>query len=253
MSDAFCGSAFAVFLHMNPDSQAGQPVCIIPARGGSKRILRKNVKSFCGKPMMQWSIEAAHRTGCFEQVIVSTDCHEIADVAKACGALVPFMRPAELSDDHTITASVIRHAIDVTLGKLMPERQPICCLYATAPFVTAQDIVQSLDKLDVSEFVMPVTRFGFPVQRAARLNEKGELQMFHPEHYRTRSQDLEEAWHDTGQFYWATAQAWRSERSPFELGASAYPIPRWRVQDIDTPEDWQRAELMFEALYRENG
>lgn len=197
---------------------------------------------------MQWSIEAAQKAGCFEQIIVSTDCDDIAKLAERCGALVPFRRPPELSDDHTITSSVIKHALCAAFGETLSESRPICCLYATAPFVVPLDIVQSLEHLKRCEFVMPVTRFGFPVQRASRVSADGKLQMLNPEHFRTRSQDLEDRWHDTGQFYWGTVRAWRCGQSPFEVGASAYPIPRWRVQDIDTPEDWLRAELMFQAL-----
>ncbi|MDN0075826.1 pseudaminic acid cytidylyltransferase [Crenobacter sp. SG2303] len=224
-------------------------LAIIPARGGSKRIPRKNIKTFCGKPMIAWSIEAALKSGCFDQVIVSTDDAEIAEVARRYGAAVPFMRPAELSDDHTGTIPVIRHAIEwVNTHDQMVEHA--CCLYATAPFVSGDDIRRGLEIItnDDVDYAFSVTTYAFPIQRAIRITAEGRVEMFNPEHFNTRSQDLEEAWHDAGQFYWGRAEAWLQGRVIFSPASVPVPLPRHRVQDIDTPEDWVRAEWLFKAM-----
>lgn len=224
-------------------------LAVIPARGGSKRIPRKNIRPFGGKPMIAWSIDAALQSGCFDRIIVSTDDAEIAEVAKAHGAEVPFMRPPELSDDYTGTTPVIAHAIawqnthDTTVDAA-------CCIYATAPFVSGHDLQRGLQVLQDSgaDFAFSVTSYAFPIQRAIRITSKQRVEMFHPEYFSTRSQDLEEAWHDAGQFYWGTASAWLAHKPLFSKDAAPVQLPRHRVQDIDTPEDWVRAELMFQAL-----
>lgn len=219
-------------------------VCIIPARGGSKRIPRKNVALFHGRPMIGWSIAAAFASELFAQVVVSTDDPEIAAIARAEGAEVPFTRPAALADDHTPTAPVIAHAI-AALG--LPEETPVCCLYATAPMVRADDLRAGHARLARAgvQFVMAITSFPFPVQRALRHDPAtGHVAMIYPEHRNTRSQDLKEAWHDAGQFYWARARHWTTGEL-FGPGAVGLPLPRHRVQDIDTPEDWARAEALF--------
>ncbi|MDO9313079.1 MAG: pseudaminic acid cytidylyltransferase [Burkholderiaceae bacterium] len=224
-------------------------LAIIPARGGSKRIPLKNIKPFCGKPMIAWSIEAALQSACFDQVIVSTDDAEIAEVARRWGAAVPFMRPAELSDDHTGTIPVIRHAIEwFNLQRQSVEQA--CCLYATAPFVTAEDLRRGLDVLQGNDcdYAFSVTSFPFPIQRAIRINAEGRVEMFSPEHFNTRSQDLEEAFHDAGQFYWGRADAWLQGEMIFSPHSLPVLLPRHRVQDIDTPEDWARAEWLFKAM-----
>lgn len=224
-------------------------LAVIPARGGSKRIPRKNIRPFGGKPMIAWSIEAALQSGCFDQVVVSTDDAEIADVARAHGAAVPFMRPAELSDDHTGTIPVIRHAIEWFKRQgAAPEK--VCCIYATAPFVRAEDIRKGLEILGTTdcEYAFSVTSYAFPIQRALRLTAAGRVGMFHPEHFNTRSQDLEEAYHDAGQFYWGKSSAWHAGKPIFSPAAAPVILPRHRVQDIDTPEDWERAEWMFKAM-----
>lgn len=226
-------------------------LAVIPARGGSKRIPRKNIKPFCGKPMIAWSIEAALESGCFDQVVVSTDDLDIADVARESGAQVPFMRPAELSDDHTGTIPVIQHAVEwyKSQGHAV---ELVCCLYATAPFVRADDISRGLHILNESgsDYAFSVTSYAFPIQRALRLTQQGRVEMFNPEHFNTRSQDLEEAWHDAGQFYWGMAEAWLKGAMIFSPNSAPVMLPRHRVQDIDTPEDWSRAELMFKVLLR---
>lgn len=229
-------------------------VAVIPARGGSKRIPRKNIKLFCGKPMIAWSIEAAVESGCFDRVVVTTDDAEIAAVAKEWGADVPFIRPAELSDDFTGTIPVIAHAVDwLKAQNLQPKA--VCCLYATAPFVQAGDLQRGLKILceqDV-DYAFSMTSYAFPIQRAIRLTSDGRVNMFNPEHFNTRSQDLEEAYHDAGQFYWGSANAWLQHRPIFSEKAAPVFLPRHRVQDIDTPEDWLRAEAMFKALKVNNG
>jgi N-acylneuraminate cytidylyltransferase len=226
-------------------------VAIIPARGGSKRIPRKNIKEFCGKPMIAWSIEAAQKSGCFEHIVVSTDDEEIAEVAKDWGAEVPFMRPADLSDDYTGTIPVIAHAVR-TLKKHYPQQIDLaCCIYATAPFVEPEDLIRGLQQLQEqqADYAFSVTSYAFPIQRAIRITESGRVAMFYPEYFNTRSQDLEEAWHDAGQFYWGTAQSWIEGHGIFGSLTAPVKIPRYRVQDIDTPEDWLRAELLFKAWW----
>jgi N-acylneuraminate cytidylyltransferase len=226
-------------------------LCLIPARGGSKRIPGKNIRPFAGKPMILWSIEAAQQAGCFERIIVSTDDPAIAEVAQAAGAEVPFMRPAALSDDHTTTLAVVQHTLEWCAAQgALPDT--LCCLYATAPFVRADDLRAGKTLLEQAEFAIPVTSFGFPIQRAVRIvNDR--LQMFDPRHLSTRSQDLEEAFHDAGQFYWGHSAAWLGD--PVLFGPTTVPLilPRWRVQDIDTPEDWRRAELLHRILSLEDG
>lgn len=224
-------------------------LAIIPARGGSKRIPRKNIKLFCEKPMIAWSIEAALQSGCFDQVIVSTDDEEIAQVALHYGATVPFIRPAELSDDHTGTIPVIRHAVEWFNAQGV-HADHACCLYATAPFVSPEDLRRGFSILTEvgCDYAFSVTSYAFPIQRAIRLNAKGRVEMFNPEHFDTRSQDLEEAYHDAGQFYWGRADAWLQGRMVFGSGSVPVELPRHRVQDIDTREDWVRAEWLFKAM-----
>ena len=229
-------------------------VAIIPARGGSKRIPRKNVKDFCGKPMIAWSIEAAKASSCFDQIIVSTDDDEIAKVASEWGGTVPFMRPEKLSDDFTGTLPVIRHAVE-WLNQHETPVEYACCLYATAPFISAEDLKLGLQLIKDagSSYAFSVTSYAFPIQRAIRITENGRVAMFNPEHFQTRTQDLEEAWHDAGQFYWGTADAWCEERLIFSEDSVPVKLPRHRVQDIDTPEDWIRAEWLFRAMQAEGG
>ncbi|MCE8040703.1 pseudaminic acid cytidylyltransferase [Halomonas daqingensis] len=239
---------------MSDNARSGS-VAVIPARGGSKRIPRKNIKPFAGKPMIAWSIEAALASGCFDRVIVSTDDEEIATVASEWGAEVPFRRPAELSDDHTGTIPVIAHAIE-WFREQGEAPAAVCCLYATAPFVQPEDLrcgYQNLQGGEEIDYAFSVTSYAFPIQRALRLTPEGRVAMFQPEHFHTRSQDLEEAWHDAGQFYWGLSDAWLKRRPIFSERAVPVFLPRHRVQDIDTPEDWQRAEWLFRAWQAEQG
>lgn len=222
-------------------------IAIIPARGGSKRIPRKNIKSFHGKPMIAWSIEAAQQSGIFDRIIVSTDDEEIAAVAREYGAEVPFIRPADIANDYATTGDVISHAI-VWLTNQGHRPEQVCCLYATAPFVEPDDLRQGLVLLNSTadcQYVFSATRFSFPIQRAIKLDELGKVSMFDPEHQLTRSQDLVEAYHDAGQFYWGRASAWATNQPIFAAHSQVVLLPGFRVQDIDTPEDWLRAERLF--------
>lgn len=222
-------------------------ICVIPARGGSKRIPRKNIREFAGKPLISWSIEAARDAGIFDRVVVSTDDAEIADVARAAGAEVPFVRPEMYSNDYAGTIPVVAHAIgEVGLGSGL-----VCCLYATAAFVQPSDLIAGRDSLvdaPTAEYSVAVTTFDFPIQRALKFHSDGRMRMFNREYENTRSQDLEEAWHDAGQFYWGRAGAWLGGLPIFNSGAVPVALPRHRVQDIDTLEDWERAEWMFKAF-----
>jgi len=207
---------------------------------------------FGGRPMIEWSIDAATKSELFDQIIVSTDDSEIAEIALACGADVPFERPSELSDDYTNTSAVIAHAIEWYQQQGLKPRLA-CCIYATAPFVSPIDLKRGLDIISAenSDFAFSVTSFAFPIQRAISLTKEGRVKMFQPECFETRSQDLEEAYHDAGQFYWGKADAWLSGKPIFSLDSSPVILPRHRVQDIDTIEDWLRAEWMFNAMQTE--
>jgi pseudaminic acid cytidylyltransferase len=224
-------------------------LAVIPARGGSKRIPRKNVKEFAGKPMIAWSISAARASGLFDHIVVSTDDAEVAEIARALGAEVPFMRPAELADDHTPTVPVIAHAIS-WVAQNWGSPDTTCCIYATAPFIRVDDLKRGAALLleTGADYAFPVTSFPFPIQRAVHLTENGRMAMFSPEYALTRSQDLVEGFHDVGQFYWGRTEAWLAGRTIIGPDAAPIIIPRHRAQDIDTPEDWTRAEMMFRLL-----
>jgi pseudaminic acid cytidylyltransferase len=223
-------------------------LAIIPARGGSKRIPGKNIKSFAGKPLIAYSIDAAIASGLFNKIIISTDSEEVAEVAKAYGADVPFIRPKELSNDIVGTRPVTNHAIKFCIEQFYKPKF-CCCIYATAPFLQANYLRQGLDSLKQNSeksFAFSVTSFPFPVQRALIKSPAGVLPMF-PESINQRSQDLEEAYHDAGQFYWGRTDDYLSNQKIFSHHSLPVVLPRHLVQDIDTPEDWLRAELMFKA------
>ena len=201
--------------------------------------------------MIVYSIECAIRSGLFDRVIVSTDDDEIADVSRACGAEVPFRRPQELSDDHTGTAEVIAHAVE-WLRKDGSDVTAACCIYATAPFIRETDLAVALALLESSDwqYVFSATTFGFPIYRSFRLTSDASVEMFYPEHLNTRSQDLPEAMHDAGQFYCGRARAWLDRVRIFDKQSTVVTIPSWRVQDIDTLDDWERAEVILQILQR---
>lgn len=220
-------------------------LAVIPARGGSKRIPRKNIRPFLGVPVIAHSIRAAQATGVFDLVLVSTDDAEIAEVARAHGAEVPFVRPAEISDDHADTASVIAHAVGWARGAGDAVSEA-CCIYATAPFVRAQEICAGLEQLRAGnwDFVFSAVAFAAPVQRGFRMRADGSLEMLFPESFLARSQDLPPVFHDAAQFYWGRADAWVPRATLFGERSSAIVLPAHRVQDIDTEDDWARAEAM---------
>ncbi|AZZ75056.1 pseudaminic acid cytidylyltransferase [Pseudomonas sp. RU47] len=221
-------------------------VAIIPARGGSKRIPRKNLLPFDGVPMIVRSIRTALESGLFDQVVVSTDDAEIADVARAHGAQVPFLRPADLADNFTGTAAVIVHAL-----QQLPAYDYACCVYATAPLLQARYLRQGIELLEQhleKSFAFSVCSFGFPVQRALTLDGQGALSALYPEFRNTRSQDLPEAFQDAGQFYWGRTEAWLRGEVLYSPASLPVILPRHLVQDIDTLEDWKRAEYLYAAL-----
>ncbi len=223
-------------------------IAIIPARGGSKRIPGKNIRDFLGKPMLHWAIEAAGKSGLFAHTVVSTDCEEIAAEAVKAGADVPFMRPAELADDHAVTRDVINHAIK-ECTRIYGDFQQCCCIYPTSPFVTAQDLSSAWQLLNTAQvpFVFSATAYPYPIQRAFYIHADGRPQMFQPEHARTRSQDLTPAYHDAGMFYWGQCQAFLDHLPMFSGDSRPYLLPSHSVCDLDTLEDWERAEWMMKA------
>ena len=227
-------------------------LCIIPARGGSKRIPRKNIKEFLGQPVIAYSIKAAIDSQCFDKVIVSTNDAEIAEVAKSFGASVPFMRPDELADDYASTIPVVKHAIE-WFDDQGQSPSEVCCLYATAPFVRASTIRKAYEQMQSTQadYCFTATSFAFPIQRAIKITAENRVEMLYPEHLETRSQDLEESYHDAGQFYWGKAEAFKQQKPLFSKSATPYILPRYLVQDIDTLEDWKKAELMYKTIKKE--
>lgn len=224
-------------------------LCVIPARGGSKRIPKKNIRLFAGKPIIAWSILSAIESNCFSKIIVSTDDPEIASIAIEYGAEVPFLRPDNLSNDVAGTRQVIQHSIDWFTQKGC-SFESVCCLYATSPFTLSTDLRLGLKLLMESvpcKFVFPVTTYVYPIMRSLRLDSSGHSSVLDPASACRRSQQLEEFYHDAGQFYWANSLTWCQNLNILDNG---YPlvIPRWRVQDIDSEEDWIRAELMYDAI-----
>lgn len=224
-------------------------IAVIPARGGSKRIPRKNIRPFCGKPIIAYSIATALQTKLFDQIVVSTDDEEIASVARDFGAATPFMRPKEIADDFTGTNAVVKHAV----GWFNAQSNDVthaCCVYATAPLMQAGFVSEGYEALARSDaaFAFSVTSYAFPIQRAVRISPEGRVDAIYPEHRMTRSQDLEHAYHDAGQFYWGTARAFLEDLPVFAPHSIGVILPRHLVQDIDTPEDWDRAELMYRAV-----
>jgi pseudaminic acid cytidylyltransferase len=223
-------------------------IAVIPARGGSKRIPRKNVRPFAGKPVIAHSIGAALASNLFDRVVVSTDDDEIAAVAVACGAEVPFRRPENLSDDHTGTTAVVAHCIaELGGGK---ELSAVCCIYPTAPFIRVEDLRRGMELLETGnwQYVFSAAAFEYPVMRSFMCGGSGGVEMIFPENFGARSQDLPEAMHDAGQFYWGRPEAWTDNLRIFEKWSTVVEIPRWRAQDIDTEDDWRRAELMWRTL-----
>ncbi|MEO6079213.1 MAG: pseudaminic acid cytidylyltransferase [Steroidobacteraceae bacterium] len=227
-------------------------LAIIPARGGSKRVPRKNIKAFLGMPMLARTVGLLQASGAFSGIVVSTDDDEIAAIATQAGALVPFRRPPELSNDMAATLPVIAHAIR-EMEALGVTTASVCCVYPAAVLSRPEDYTRARELLGSSDldFVFTATSFGFPIQRALRRTPDGRCEMFQLEHRLTRSQDLEPAFHDAGQFYFGTRAAWLEGRPFFGHRSAMLELPRWRVQDIDTLEDWERAEMIFQLLQKE--
>lgn len=223
-------------------------VAIITARGGSKRIPRKNVKEFLGKPILLYSIEAALQSGIFDEVMVSTEDEEIAQLAREAGASVPFIRSADTANDYATTTDVILEVAEA-YRQTGVEFEYMCCIYPTAPFVTAACLQDAMALLEEgqADSVIPVVRFGFPPQRGVVIRE-GRLEFKWPEHMMTRSQDLEPFYHDCGQFYCLRTESFLREKRLFMTNTLAYERSESEVQDIDTMEDWKLAELKYRML-----
>lgn len=223
-------------------------VAIIPARGGSKRIPRKNIKDFYGKPLIAYSIEVALASKLFDKVLVTTDDEEIASIARSFGANVPFIRPKELADDFSGTQDVINHAVN-WLEEKGEHYDYVCTIYATAPLLQEKYLIEGYNALKDSNAInaFSATSMPFPIQRTFKVNDDGRCEMFAPEYFSTRSQDLDEAYQDAGQFYWTKTNQISNE---IMFGKDSIPIilPRHLAQDIDTLEDWQRAEIMYKVI-----
>lgn len=223
-------------------------IAVIPARGGSKRIPRKNIKEFCGKPIIAYAISAAKESGLFDRIVVSTDDDEIATIAKQFGAETPFIRPIELSNDYTPTVPVVSHSIEIC-RELGWKVDDVCCIYPCAPFVEVRDLVgvhQQFIK-SRSNYCFPVTEFPSPIQRALNILSDGKIHPYFPDFKNTRTQDLEPAYYDAGQFYWGKAEDWLRDLS-IHGNAMGYIIPNYRVVDIDSAQDWLRAEFIYQAI-----
>lgn len=223
-------------------------LCIIPARGGSKRIPRKNIKPFLGKPIMAYSIEAALKSKIFEEVMVSTDDEEFAEVAKKYGASVPFFRSEATSNDYATTVDVLLEVVDMyrQQGK---EFDVVCCLYSTAPFVTAERLMEACAKLsDQIDGCFSVVEYSYPIQRSLRMNEQGLIEMRYPEHLKSRTQDLEKTYHDAGQFYFMKTSSMEEEKTVWCKRTEPLVLSELEVQDLDTLTDWQLAEMKYELI-----
>ena len=220
-------------------------LAIIPARGGSKRIPHKNIKEFLSKPIIAYSIEAALKSGLFDEVMVSTDDEQIAAIAKQYGASVPFMRSAETANDFATTRDVLNEVVN-EYQKRGQEFDAICCIYATAPLIAAEDIAEAYKTLSSSDFacVYPVVQFSYPIWRCLDVAEDGSMKRHWPEYENSRSQDLPKEYHDTGTFYWYKLQ--QGALASGKIGAII--VPEDRVQDIDTETDWKLAEMKFKLL-----
>tara|TARA_B100001123_G_C15340166_1_gene1034508 strand:- start:4841 stop:5530 length:690 start_codon:yes stop_codon:yes gene_type:complete len=219
-------------------------IAIIPARGGSKRIPRKNIKFFFGKPMIAYSIEAAKKSKIFDKIIVSTDDKNVAKIAKKFGASVPFLRPSILADDLTPTAPVISHAIkEISKNETI---DIVCCIYPCTPLLSYKNLQKAkvFFEKKKAKFVYSIVEYPHPIQRAMKKMNNGELKLLHPKYEVTRTQDLEKTFHDAGQFYFARAKTWLKNKK-IHSNAVGYEIKSWQVVDIDNNDDWKKAELLF--------
>lgn len=225
-------------------------LCIIPARGGSKRILRKNIKPFMEKPIMAYSIEAALKSELFNEVMVSTDDEEFAEVAKKYGASVPFLRSEATANDYATTVDVLLEVIETYKQRGM-EFDTICCLYSTAPFVTSERLKEAFSKLsDNVDACFTMVEYSYPIQRSLRINEAGEVEMKYPEYLKSRTQDLEKVYHDAGQFYFVKTKTLIEEKTVWCKHTAPLVLSELEVQDLDTLTDWQLAEMKYELLHK---
>lgn len=226
-------------------------LAMITARGGSKRIPRKNIKEFCGKPILTYSIEAARSSGAFDEVMVSTDDPEIAGIAVKYGASVPFFRSEATANDYASTDDVIMEVLK-TYEERGEHFDNFCCIYPTAPFVTGERLKQAMDLLADSDSVMPVVPFSYPPQRGLLISEEGFLKRQFPEYALSRSQDLQKIYHDCGQFYACRTDVFLKERTTDVKGQVPLVLTEMEVQDIDTLEDWEIAEIKYRRLHSES-
>ena len=225
-------------------------LCIIPARGGSKRIPRKNIKPFMGKPIMAYSIEAALKADLFDEVMVSTDDEEFAEVARQYGASVPFLRSEATANDYATTVDVLLEVIETYKLRGM-EFDTICCLYSTAPFVTSERLKEASSKLsDSVDACFTMVEYSYPIQRSLRINEVGHVEMKYPEHLKSRTQDLEKVFHDAGQFYFVKTKTLIEEKTVWCKHTAPLVLSELEVQDLDTLTDWQLAEMKYELLHK---
>ena len=224
-------------------------IAIIPARGGSKRIPKKNIKRFCGKPIIGWTINTIKKSKIFDKIIVSTDDKKIASIAKEYKAEVPFKRPKKLSGDKVPTLEVVVHAIS-WLQRNGYKPSEVCCIYPTNPLLLTEDLKLSLKSLKTRkwQYVFSATTFEYSIFRSIKKNKNNKLEMVFPKISNNRSQDIKEAYHDAGQFYWGTVKTWLNKKKFFGKNSKMTLLPRWRVQDIDTMNDWKKAEIIFHLL-----
>lgn len=224
-------------------------LCIIPARGGSKRIPRKNIKLFQGKPIMAYSIEAALKSGIFDEIMVSTDDEEFAEVAKQYGASVPFLRSSATANDYATTVDVLLEVVE-TYRKQGKEFDAVCCLYSTAPFVTPERLKEAYGKLsDDIDGCFTIVEYSYPVQRSLRINDSGQVEMRHPEHLKSRTQDLEKVYHDAGQFYFMKTAVMENEKTVWLKQTEPLVLSELEVQDLDTLTDWTLAEMKYSLIH----
>lgn len=220
---------------------------VIPARGGSKRIPRKNIRNFAGRPMISYAISLARRVNLFEKIIVSTDDHEIARIARLEGAEVPFLRPQNLSDDFTPTVPVIAHAIRESAES--DDINAVCCIYPATPFIDIEDIRNALELLERSSahYCMAVAEYSSPIQRALLRDDSSRMMPLNEKFQLSRTQDLPRSYYDAGQFYWGWTRSWLNNTKIHE-NSVGFSIPAWRAVDIDTENDWRRAELLYQVI-----
>ena len=225
-------------------------IAIIPARGGSKRIIKKNIKLFYGKPIIGWAIEAAEKSGLFEKIVISTDCKEIAQISRSLGGEVPFTRPDNISDDHSSVIEVIRHAIK--FYETNKETFELATLiYPTAPLIKKRDLVQAVSLINKYDFAMSVTSYSYPIQRALELSEReNTIRMIQPKNFTKRSQDLPKCYHDAGQFIVGKTESWNKKNPIVDGNTLAIVVPKTRAQDIDEEEDWLEAEFKFSSIMK---